>query len=231
MNLKLCAFWRSAAHSVHDNFLTIHCGPKKVYIFEVCEVIASAWIKWFSRKLSFSTTYPSQKKVHKCFLSPSGGLLVISVTISQAVKIWDIHALVLISGIHFYSHSLRKESAGMSQVLFVGSVDRLISTGLNHTFLAKSALKQYFHRKKMSQCTLCEKWKHSYQNCLRYGRKSAETVTSYWSPLMILPRFFFRLWKIITKCPGKNLKNLRQCFVVRSMLNKCAKFHGDSPSS
>ena len=32
-----------------------------------------------------------------------------------------------------------------------------LSTGLNHTFLAKSALKQYFHRKKMSQCTLCEK--------------------------------------------------------------------------
>ena len=31
-----------------------------------------------------------------------------------------------------------------------------LSTGLNHTCLAKSALKQYFHRKKMSQCTLCE---------------------------------------------------------------------------
>ena len=57
-----------------------------------------------------------------------------------------------------------------------------LSTGLNHTFLAKSALKQYFHQKKMSRCTLCEKWKHSYQNCLRYGLKSAETVTSYWSP-------------------------------------------------
>ena len=68
LNLKLCAFWRSAAHSVHDNFLTIHCGPIKVYIFEVCEVTASAWIKWVSRKLSFSTTYPSQKKVHKCFV-------------------------------------------------------------------------------------------------------------------------------------------------------------------
>ena len=62
-----------------------------------------------------------------------------------------------------------------------------LSTGLNHTFLAKSALKQYCHRKKMSQCTLCEKWKHSYQNCLRYGRKSAETVTSYWSPLKAGP--------------------------------------------
>ena len=97
LNLKLCAFWRSAAHSVHDNFPTIHCGPIKVYIFEVCEDIASAWIKWFSRKLSFSTTYPSQKKVHKCFVSASGGLLVISVTISQAVEIWDIHALVLFS--------------------------------------------------------------------------------------------------------------------------------------
>ena len=34
LNLKLCAFWRSAAHSVHDNFLTIHCGPVKVLILK-----------------------------------------------------------------------------------------------------------------------------------------------------------------------------------------------------
>ena len=34
-----------------------------------------------------------------------------------------------------------------------------LSTGLNHTFLAKSALKQYFHRKKVSQCTLRQKMK------------------------------------------------------------------------
>ena len=40
LKLKLCAFWRSAAHSVHDDFLTIHCGPMKVYIFDICEVIA-----------------------------------------------------------------------------------------------------------------------------------------------------------------------------------------------
>ena len=73
VKLKLCAFRRSGAHSVHDNFLTIHCGPIEVYIFEICEVIASAWIKWFSRKLSFSTTYPSQKKVHKCFVWARGG--------------------------------------------------------------------------------------------------------------------------------------------------------------
>ena len=85
LKFKLCAFWRSAAHSVHDNFLTIHCGTIKVNNFEVCEDIASAWIKWFSRKLRFSTTYLSQKKVHKCFVSASGGLLVISVAISQAV--------------------------------------------------------------------------------------------------------------------------------------------------
>ena len=37
----LC-FWRSAAHSVHDNFPTVHCGPIKVYVFEVCGFIASA---------------------------------------------------------------------------------------------------------------------------------------------------------------------------------------------
>ena len=55
-----------------------------------------------------------------------------------------------------------------------------LSTGLNHTFLAKtckSALKQYFHRKRMSQCTV-KTWKHSYQNCLRYGRKSADVRVS-----------------------------------------------------
>ena len=78
-------FGRSAAHSVNDNFLTIHCGHIKVYIFEVCEVIASAWIKWFSRKLSFSTTYPSQKKGAQMLCIGKRGLLVISVTISQAV--------------------------------------------------------------------------------------------------------------------------------------------------
>ena len=48
-------------------------------------LVASAWIKWFSRKLSFSTTCHSQKKVHRCFVSASGGLLVIPVTISQAL--------------------------------------------------------------------------------------------------------------------------------------------------
>ena len=31
LKLKLCAFWRRAAHSVHDDFLTIHFGPMKVY--------------------------------------------------------------------------------------------------------------------------------------------------------------------------------------------------------
>ena len=160
LNLKLCAFWRSAAHSVHDNFPTIHCGPIKVYIFEV---IASAWIKWCSRKLSFSTTYPSQKKVHKCFVSASGGLLVISVTISQAslnlrhsctspVLCWSLGSISIaiawekkVLGCHKFCLSI--ESIGW------------LSTGLNHTFLAKSALKQYFHQKKMSQCILCEKMK------------------------------------------------------------------------
>ena len=41
---------------------------------------------------------------------------------------------------------------------------------------------------------------------------------------------FFQLWKTITKSPGKNLKNLRQRFVAINMMNKCAKFHKDSPS-
>ena len=30
--------------------------------------------------------------------------------------------------------------------------------------------------------------------------------------------------------PWAKIKNLRQRFVARSMLNMCAKFHGDSPS-
>ena len=34
-----------------------------------------------------------------------------------------------------------------------------LSTGLNHTFLAKSALKLYLHQKKMFQWTLCQKMK------------------------------------------------------------------------
>ena len=41
---------------------------------------------------------------------------------------------------------------------------------------------------------------------------------------------FFRLWKAITKSPGKKIKTLRQYFVARNMMNKCAKFHKDSPS-
>ena len=44
---------------------------------------------------------------------------------------------------------------------------------------------------------------------------------------------FFRLWKIITKSlegPRQKLKNLRQRFVAMNMMNKCAKFHKDSPS-
>ena len=40
---------------------------------------------------------------------------------------------------------------------------------------------------------------------------------------------FFRLWKTITKSLGK-LKTLRQGFVSMNMMNKCDKFHKDSPS-
>ena len=71
LNLKLCAFWRSAAHSVHDNFLTFNCGPIKVYIFKVWEVMESEK-SWFSRKLSFSATYPSQKKCTNAFYRQAG---------------------------------------------------------------------------------------------------------------------------------------------------------------
>ena len=41
---------------------------------------------------------------------------------------------------------------------------------------------------------------------------------------------FFRLWKTITKCLDQQLNNLRQRFVAMNMMNKCAKFHKDSPS-
>ena len=47
---------------------------------------------------------------------------------------------------------------------------------------------------------------------------------------MILSRFFFQLWKTITKSLGKNLKNLRQSFVAMDMMNRCTKFHKDSLS-
>ena len=53
LKLKLCALWRSAAHSMHDNFPIVHCGPKKVYAFEVCGFIASARIKFFFKKVEF----------------------------------------------------------------------------------------------------------------------------------------------------------------------------------
>ena len=41
---------------------------------------------------------------------------------------------------------------------------------------------------------------------------------------------FFGLRKTITKSLDKNLKNLRLRFVAMNMMNKCAKFHKDSPS-
>ena len=47
---------------------------------------------------------------------------------------------------------------------------------------------------------------------------------------MIFLPSFFRLWKTITKSPRQKLKNLRQYFVAMNMMNKCAKFHKDSPS-
>ena len=42
---------------------------------------------------------------------------------------------------------------------------------------------------------------------------------------------FFSTLKDHNWVPWQKLKNLRHPFVARSMLNKCAKFHGDSPSS
>ena len=46
---------------------------------------------------------------------------------------------------------------------------------------------------------------------------------------MFLPRF--STFKDHNYVPGQKLKILRQVLVARSILNKCAKFHGDSPSS
>ena len=40
---------------------------------------------------------------------------------------------------------------------------------------------------------------------------------------------FFRLWKTITNSKAKII-NLRQLFVAMNIMNKCAKFHKDSPS-
>ena len=163
LKLKLCAFWRSAAHSVHDNFPTVHCGPIKVYVFEVCGFIASAWIKWFSRKLSFSTIYRSQKWVHKCFVSASGKLLVISVTISHAVL--NLRHSCTSPVLRWPLESISIATAWEKKVLgchkFYWSIASIgwLSTYLNHTFLAKSAIKLYLHQKQMFQWTLCEKMK------------------------------------------------------------------------
>ena len=41
---------------------------------------------------------------------------------------------------------------------------------------------------------------------------------------------FFPRWKTITKSLGKKLKYLRHSFEAMTMMNKCAKFHKDSPS-
>ena len=40
----------------------------------------------------------------------------------------------------------------------------------------------------------------------------------------------FRPWKTITKSLGKKLKDCGKVFVAMNMMNKCAKFHKDSPS-
>ena len=100
-----------------------------INIFDICEDIGSAGIKWLSRKLSFSTTFPSQKKVHKRL--PFGKLVVTGhfsdyfTSSFKSETFMHLSCSLLISGIHFYSHSLRKQSAWMSQVLFINVVDRL----------------------------------------------------------------------------------------------------------
>ena len=55
-----------------------------------------------------------------------------------------------------------------------------------------------------------------------------DLVMIFQSTVIILPRF--STLKDQNDAPGQNLKNLRQHFVAISMLNKCAKFLGDSPS-
>ena len=77
--------------------------------------------------------------------------MVISVTISQAVlnlRHTCTSPVLLISGIHFFSHSLRKESSRMSQVLSVDRVDRL-------TFHRPKRLKPHF-----KSCQKCPKTVH-----------------------------------------------------------------------
>ena len=49
------------------------------------------------------------------------------------------------------------------------------------------------------------------------------------SLVMVLPRFFDFQRPYLS--PKGNLKNLRQRFAAMNMMNKCAKFHKDSPSN
>ena len=55
-----------------------------------------------------------------------------------------------------------------------------------------------------------------------------DLVMIFQSLVTILP--LFSTLKDHNYVPRQQLKILRQHFVAKSMLNKCAKFHGDSPS-
>ena len=88
--------------------------------------------------------------------------------------------------------------------------------------------------------TICER-----QKCFSQNERRRADLQSYNSDFLIfapelsynLSNFsddfipFSRLWKTITfEVPKQKLKNLRQHFVAMTMMNKCAKFHKDTPS-
>ena len=114
----------------------------------------------FFNSLSFS-----EIKVHKCFLSASGeggggvtghfsdyftSSLNLRLSCTSPVLCWSLGSI---------SKAIAWEKKVLGCHKFCLSIASIgwISTGLNHTFRAKSGLKQYFHGKKMSQCTLCVK--------------------------------------------------------------------------
>ena len=186
------------------------------------------------KKVDFFNNLSFSEKLHKYFVSASGGLLVISATISQAVLNlrYSCTSPVLCWSLRLQSISIsiawEKKVLGCHKFCSSMSSIGWFSTGLNQIFLAKSALKLYFHWKKMSQWTPCEKWKHSYQYCLSYGQKSADTATSYWSPLMR-----FRVMKIdnCNLSGGVLDENLRVFKLVRHTSTKQHFGWKDTPSS
>ena len=142
----------------------------------------------FQESWGFSTTYPSQKKVHKCFVSASGGywsfqwlfhkqFFNLRHSCTSPVLCWSLGSISI-------AIAWEKKVLGCHKFCSVDSVDRLtFHRPKPHLSCQKCPKTVFSSERRCPNVHSVKKWKHSYQNFLRYGRKRAETVTSYWSPL------------------------------------------------